>query len=273
MWGASHTCVTIGPCCCFTGKAAHRAQLRSGSGLKLQPRGERLQKLGRRVNFLSLDAESRTKDPMNRSHISNRPALIRLLSTLLSICAVVLLSAGCGGSTTTSTGGAAATATSVAAGAASAAGSATAGMSASASGATSCPSANTTTFAKTKFVTHSGLAFGAFHRYLYKPFRAGTFQSGAHGRITAIVKAGVAALFIKREVRLAYQDVQANPTLCKAIAQPLQSVGDQIDAAVSGLKTGSTSGITALDGVVQSVTSKASSAGAPIKEDANAPLS
>ncbi len=178
---------------------------------------------------------------MKRSTISGRPAIARLLGTVVALFVVVLLAAGCGGSTKTSTG-AAATASSIAGGAASSAVSATGDTSASAaaSGAASCPSSNTTSFAKTKFLTHSGLAFGAFHRYLYTPVRAGAFKSGAHGRITAIVKGGAAALFIKREVRLAYEDVQANPSLCKAIGQPLQAVGNQIDAAVSGLKNGST---------------------------------
>jgi hypothetical protein len=43
----------------------------------------------------------------------------------------------------------------------------------------SCPTSNTKSFAKTKFVLHAGLAFGAFHRYLYKPYQAGTFNKGA----------------------------------------------------------------------------------------------
>jgi len=211
---------------------------------------------------------------MKRSTISDRPAIARLLGTVLSVFVVALLGAGCGGSTKTSTGGAAATASSIAGGAASSVVSATGdtSASASASGAASCPSSNTTSFAKTKFLTHSGLAFGAFHRYLYTPVRAGAFKSGASGRITAIVKAGAAALFIKREVRLAYGDVQANPSLCKVIGQPLQALGNQIEAAVSGLKNGSTSGITALEGVVQGVKAKASSAGTPIQENTNPPL-
>src|SRR5882757_115478 len=85
----------------------------------------------------------------------------------------------------------------------------------------SCPASNTIAFAKTKFLAHTGLAFGAFHRYLYKPFQAGTFKKGASGRITAFIKGGLAALFVKREIRLASEDVKANPTLCKAIAAPL----------------------------------------------------
>ena len=95
------------------------------------------------------------------------------------------------------------------------------------------PTSNSTSFAKTKFLLHAGLAFGAFHRYLYKPLQAGTYKSGADGRIKAFLKAGLAALYIKREVRLAYSDVTANPTLCKAIAAPLRSVGDKISAAVT----------------------------------------
>ena len=47
-------------------------------------------------------------------------------------------------------------------------------------------------FAKTKFVLHMGLAFGAFHRYVYKPWKSGSFSSGAKGRVKAILKAGTA---------------------------------------------------------------------------------
>ena len=43
-------------------------------------------------------------------------------------------------------------------------------------------------FAKTKFVLHTGLAIGAFRRYIYKPWKAGKFQKGADGRTTALVE-------------------------------------------------------------------------------------
>ena len=43
----------------------------------------------------------------------------------------------------------------------------------------SCPTSNTIAFAETKFVLHSGLAFGAFHRYLHKSHKAGTSKKGA----------------------------------------------------------------------------------------------
>lgn len=191
----------------------------------------------------------------------------RAVSVVMSLVLVALLATGCKSSTTSSSPSSAAgqsTSSSVAAGAG--------GTTASAGASADCPTSNSTGFAKTKFVLHAGLAFGAFHRYLYKPLQAGTFKSGAHGRISAFVKAGLAALYIKREVRLAYGDVTANPTLCKAIAAPLRSVGDGISAAVSKLKGGDPSGITAIQSTVTSVESQSSANGTTVQEDPNAPL-
>jgi hypothetical protein len=131
---------------------------------------------------------------------------------------------------------------------------------------TTCPSSNTKAFAKTKFVLHAGLAFGTFHRYIYKPYRAGTFKSGAHGRITAFIKAGATALFIKREVRLATEDVKANPTLCKVIAAPLSNLADNISGAVSRLKGGDASGVESANTQISDITKSSSADGTPITE-------
>lgn len=133
----------------------------------------------------------------------------------------------------------------------------------------SCPTSNTVSFAKTKFVLHSGLAFGAFHRYLYKPYQAGTFQKGAKGRITGFIKGGLAALFIKREIRLASNDVKANPTLCKAIAAPLSKIGNTVQSAFDRLKGGDASGLTDVNSAISSVEGSSSKDGVPIKEDDN----
>lgn len=201
--------------------------------------------------------------------------MIRRLCTALLMPLLLLgLVSGCKSSskvagTVTSAAG---SVTSAAGSAAGSVTSAAAGSSAGAAGSAQCPTSNATSFAKTKFLLHTGLAFGAFHRYLYKPFQAGAFKSGAHGRIASFVKAATSALFIKREVRLASEDVKANPTLCKAIAAPLKTVSDTISGAVTSLKGGNASGITAVQSAVTAAESNASSAGAPIKEDANAPL-
>ena len=133
-----------------------------------------------------------------------------------------------------------------------------------------CPTSNTTSFAKTKFVLHTGLAFGAFHRYLYKPFRAGTFTTGTRvHRAFAFAKAGASALFIKREVRLAVTDVQANPTLCSTLAAPLGTLSDNIAGVVSKLKSGDTSGVEDAQKGLAAIEGAASQGGAAITEDPN----
>ena len=188
----------------------------------------------------------------------------RLLAATMSLFLVAFLAAGCKSSSSPSSSGAASSSVGLATGTS---------ASVSASGTSAqCPTSNTASFAKTKFVLHAGLAFGAFHRYLYKPYQAGTFKSGAHGRISAFLKAGLAALYIKREVRLASADVAANPTLCKAIGAPLRSIGDTIQSAVSKLKGGDASALTAIQTTISSVESKSASNGAAVQENANAPL-
>ena len=135
-----------------------------------------------------------------------------------------------------------------------------------------CPDKATTSFAKTKFVAHSGLAFGAFHRWLWKPFQAGTFKKGADGRIKAFIKGGLSALFVKREVRLAATDVQADPTLCKAIIAPLDKLGNTVQAAFDKLKGGDASGITDLNSSIGAIEATSQKDGVPIQEDENADL-
>ncbi|MGB8406618.1 MAG: hypothetical protein WCE30_21405 [Mycobacterium sp.] len=135
-----------------------------------------------------------------------------------------------------------------------------------------CPAQATTSFAKTKFVAHSGLAFGAFHHWLWKPFEAGAFTKGTSGRVTAFIKGGLAALFVKREIRLATSDVQADPALCKAIIAPLDDIGNTVQAAFDKLKGGDASGLTALNSSIGSVESTSQTNGVAIQEDENADI-
>ena len=141
-----------------------------------------------------------------------------------------------------------------------------------ASAGSQCPASNAKNFAKTRFVLHTAEGFGAFHRYLYKPYKAGAFSKGSSGRIQTFLKAGAAALFIKRQVRLASEDVKANPTLCKAIAAPLAKVGDGISGAVTKLKGGDPSGIEDAQKSIDNIKSSAASSGVAVEEDANQSL-
>src|SRR5581483_5289421 len=168
----------------------------------------------------------------------------RLLVLVVSLTVVVFLASGCKSSSTTAAGGA--SATSIA--------------SASAAPA-ACPS-EASGFAKTKFLAHAALGFGAFHRYIYKPYRAGTFRSGAHGRLAAFIKAGLAALFVKREIRLAFAAAQNSPALCKLVVSPMRTVSETVQAAVSKLKHGDASGVGSVESAISQVKSQASSQGA-----------
>jgi len=189
------------------------------------------------------------------------------------LLAVSLLLTGCGGKSSTATGtsGGGSSQSQASTAPQSQASTAPQGQASTGTAAagTQCPSSNTKNFAKSRFVLHTGEAFGAFHRYLYKPYQAGSFRKGTPGRLKAFLKAGAAALFIKRQVRLATEDVKANPTLCKAVAAPLGKVGDTISGAVSKLKGGDASGITDANTSIDGIKSSSASNGVAVKEDPN----
>ena len=124
---------------------------------------------------------------------------------------------------------------------------------------------STVHFAKTKFLLHAGLAFGAFHRYIYKPFRAGVFSHPFLHKLW-LIKAGLAALFIRHELRLAATDVRASPLLRKLFS-PLTAVANKIGHCATGWRQ-ATSGPGAQRRAVaaQSVGSRAAATGQPIRD-------
>jgi hypothetical protein len=80
-----------------------------------------------------------------------------------------------------------------------------------------CASVGTRKIPKTRLLADLALTYGAFHRYLYKPYKAGTFRKGAHGRTTAIIKAGLATAVILKLLSNAQKNAAADPTLCKYV--------------------------------------------------------
>jgi len=139
-----------------------------------------------------------------------------LLAVLLTLS---VLLAGCGGGSGTAAGGygssggaGSGTSTSQPSGSA---------QSTPGTAAADCPTGgNTKDFAKTRFVLHAAEGFGVFHRYLYKPYRNGAFRKGASGRIRTFLKAGAAALFIKRQVRRATEDAKGTPPCARRSRLP-----------------------------------------------------
>ena len=121
-------------------------------------------------------------------------------------------------------------------------------------------------FAKTKFLLHAGLAFGAFHRYIYKPFKAGGFTPASSHKL-AIVKAGAAGLFAYHEIKLALVDAQSSATLSKLVS-PVIALETKLHSLGSGLHSGKLDGpgISQASSSVTSLGSQSASRGASIKD-------
>jgi hypothetical protein len=157
---------------------------------------------------------------------------------ILVVCALgtALLGAGCGSSSSTSSAGAAS-------------------------------ATSTTQFAKTKFLLHAGLAFGAFHRYIYKPLKRGEFSGGLLHHKLATLKAALAAAFAYHEVGLALTDARSSKLL-STLLSPLLALQTKFHALVAGLRSGNvdTSAIQSANSLTGQASQSASQAGQNIKE-------
>ncbi len=135
-----------------------------------------------------------------------------------------------------------------------------------AQGKTALACAGRVRFAKTKFLLHSGLAFGSFHRYILKPYRAGKFQKGTPGRTKALVKAGAAALFAYHELKVARTDAVCDGPRLRRLAESLTSAIDALQS-LRALKTGI--GLNAIGLAAQALdrlSGDAAGSGTPIKD-------
>ncbi|MGH2887445.1 MAG: hypothetical protein ACRDPA_32895 [Solirubrobacteraceae bacterium] len=130
----------------------------------------------------------------------------------------------------------------------------------------SATSTATTHLAKTKFVLHAGLAFGAFHRWIYKPAKAGDLSHPLEHKFTT-VKAALAAAFVYHKLKLALADAQASPTLSKLVA-PITDLQNKLHDLAGSVKSGGASpaDVAGLDSTVSSIKSQAAAAGQPITE-------
>jgi hypothetical protein len=131
-----------------------------------------------------------------------------------------------------------------------------------------CPTAQTRKFAKTRFITNAGLAAGAFKRYIYEPYRKGTFKSGAKGQKRSIVKAAAAGLFVLDQLRRARANIHADPTLCKTLSAPMQRLTSAMKGLVDKFKHGQVdpSAIGVASGALEQTRGSAGSVGAGFKD-------
>jgi len=132
----------------------------------------------------------------------------------------------------------------------------------------SCPTSNSKSFVKTRFVTDVGGTLFLMNRYMLAPYRAGKFTKGAAGRTSALVKAGVAVATSTKLLKNAQSNAKANPTLCKTVSGPLTKLTNGLGGLVGGLKSGSLSGgtVSGISGLLGSVKSGATKAGVPVTE-------
>jgi hypothetical protein len=98
-----------------------------------------------------------------------------------------------------------------------------------------CQHVGSVNFDKTKFVAHAGLGFGAFHHFIYAPYKADSL----HG-VVPLGKAGLAALFTVHELKLAKADAESSPTLCH-LAGPFDKASAAISGSSSQIKSGKVS--------------------------------
>jgi hypothetical protein len=133
------------------------------------------------------------------------------------------------------------------------------------SGASSSTTPNVGRLPTVKFVLHAGLAFGAFHRWIYKPLKNGTFTGGIFKHKLALAKAGLAGLFAYHELKLAIRDARASPKLQKLVA-PITALGDKLKSIGDGAKSGNfdPSTITSANNDVTSLSGLAKQAGVAI---------
>lgn len=180
-------------------------------------------------------------------------ALFATLALAL-VLSLSLLTAGCGSK---SSSGSASSSTAAAGGAQTQSSTAAAG--------TAAPK---THFAKTKFVFHAGLAFGAFHRYIYKPFKAGALtRGGILSHKKAVLKAGLAGLFAYHELKLALHDAKSSPLLSKLLT-PLTSLQAKLQSLGTRLKGGKVDqgSIESANTDASSISAGSSKAGQPIAD-------
>jgi hypothetical protein len=135
-----------------------------------------------------------------------------------------------------------------------------------------CPTDNTQSFAKTRFVTNIALAGGTFHRWIWKPYQAGTFASGADGRTLALIKAGLAGAFAAKQLKDATENVKADPALCKAFYQPLSDLTGKLSDLKDKISSGDTTAVQAVQDSVTSLENQSSANGMAITEDENASI-
>lgn len=118
-------------------------------------------------------------------------------------------------------------------------------------------------------MAHLGLTAGTFHRYIYNPFKAGAFDKGANGRVLALVKAAATAAADAKLLSNAVKNIQANPTLCNVLYQPMVDLASKLSALKTDVTSGNLGSIDTAGSSVSGLLTKAHSSGLGVTETTN----
>lgn len=122
---------------------------------------------------------------------------------------------------------------------------------------------------KTRFVAHLGIAYFAFHHFVWRPYEAGAFNNGAPHRLSTIVKGGAALLFAVHEVQVADKIAKdSNDPLLHKLDGALTGLESQFGTIGQKLKNGTfdPKDIEGLNSSANGVSSAAAADGATIKD-------
>jgi len=127
-------------------------------------------------------------------------------------------------------------------------------------------SSGTSSLATAKFALHAGLAFGAFHHWIYGPLKAGALKHPTSNKL-ALAKAGLASLFVYHELKLAAGNAKNSKLLAPLVA-PLTAAGNKVDSLKGSITDGSVSesDLNGVNSQLGQIGSTASASGTPIKE-------
>jgi hypothetical protein len=136
----------------------------------------------------------------------------------------------------------------------------------SSSAGTGTSTTGTSHVATAKFVLHAGLGFGAFHRYIYKPVKAGVLKNPLSHK-AALVKAGLAAAFVYHELKLAAGDAKSSKLL-NPVAVKIAAAAAAVKSLANPLRKGDAnpSEIDNLNGELSQIKATAASNGSSISD-------
>jgi len=124
-------------------------------------------------------------------------------------------------------------------------------------------------FDKVRFATDLGVAFFAFHHWVYTPYQQQAFASGAPHRTKALVKGGAALLFTLNRLKAANKIVHNtnDPALMK-LGGMLDGLTSSFSSVGQRMKGGqfNPADVNSINSSVDGLTSSAASSGIKVKD-------